>query len=590
MATSTRRPRPTTCGEPPPFDVPELHERVVAGDPQRREPGPRRDDGTPARGRNAGPSRVRQDAPARRRPRHDPARRRLLLPGQPGQRQDVLGERRCLAWSRGWASDAIGWGTQLKTFLRRLTAQLGIPAEVRDAVAGDAPLTRAQLDTFIRALRSVRRDVGRRCQDTARALVLHGAADFEAQDVGYAHLISDPGDPAARAEWGLSRQLREPAADRPRHLPAHGADAQPDGHRRRPARHAVRPDQHRRSSSSTRAWRTAAAMALGPVADGLLTLARHHPPHARGRVLPAGHLGAADEERAHARSSTGSGGRPARPDPNARRSAQAIIAKRFTAAFDDEHFSAPYPTWPIRPEAFADAEAALTPRALLRRVDPHMRRCLDQRRWSPSCDRLVDDVHGATRADRTPSGRRDNAHRWTQRFAELVAAADVRAALDPATRTSTCPRCSSAGLAAWIDEQAPTGRTYKIEPQRGKKPALHGRLIEVLDEATENEARLELSCHRERQRDGGNQPDQGCVHKGGLRSTDAAAPPRRAPQRARGHRGPAPKRSPTRSWRPAAYVHQITEEDLKVFAALRDMQSRPDPHLQEWLADSEARD
>ena len=100
----------------------------------------------------------------------------------------------------------MGWGTQHKTFLRRLTAQLGIPADVRDAVAGDATLTRADLETFVRAVRAFNNEVGRDCQDTARALVLNGSLDFQTQDVGYACLISELGDPDGRSAWGLSSE------------------------------------------------------------------------------------------------------------------------------------------------------------------------------------------------------------------------------------------------------------------------------------------------------------------------------------------------------------------------------------------------
>src|SRR5262249_26321299 len=52
--------------------------------------------------------------------------------------------------------------------------------------------------------------VGRECQDTARALVLLGSHDFDTQDIGYAHLISEPGDPNDRAAWGLKPGTRIP--------------------------------------------------------------------------------------------------------------------------------------------------------------------------------------------------------------------------------------------------------------------------------------------------------------------------------------------------------------------------------------------
>ena len=112
-------------------------------------------------------------------------------------------------WSTQYAR-GIGWGTQLKAFLRRLTSQIGVAAEVRDAISGDEPLARTHLDEFIRRLRAFNAEVGRGCQDTARALVLLGAQDFEAQDVGYAYLISEPGDPDRRAAWGVSPAIHDP--------------------------------------------------------------------------------------------------------------------------------------------------------------------------------------------------------------------------------------------------------------------------------------------------------------------------------------------------------------------------------------------
>src|SRR5262249_41290956 len=75
-----------------------------------------------------------------------------------------------------------------------------------------------------------------------------------------------------------------------------------------------------------------------------------------------------------------------------------------------------------------------------------------------------------------------------ERFAQLVAAADVTGALGHHTEDAHMPAFLAAGLAAWIDEQASSGKAYKQDPPPGAKPALHARLTEVLNEATENEA------------------------------------------------------------------------------------------------------
>jgi hypothetical protein len=57
--------------------------------------------------------------------------------------------------------------------------------------------------------------------------------------------------------------------------------------------------------------------------------------------------------------------------------AEKIVAMRFTARFRDAHFSPPYDTWPIKPEAFKDAKT-YSPRGLLRRIDRHVTYCLNK--------------------------------------------------------------------------------------------------------------------------------------------------------------------------------------------------------------------
>jgi hypothetical protein len=576
MANLVPAPTPDDVWRPPRFDVRELHERVVREVLTGVNKARRHDDSNPlgvaVQGR-AGSGKTHLLGAVR-----DTIQREggyFFLVNLVNGRTFWQSVAVCMV--EGLSQDAIGWGTQHKTFLRRLTAQLGIPAEVRDAVAGDAPITRVQLDTFIRALRTFDRDVGKQCQDTARALVLNGAADFEAQDVGYAHLISDPGDPAMREEWGLSQQLREPeeiVRDISRLIaltldPSVIAFDQLDTLFAQSTTVFFREDNGQEM---------AAAMALAPVADGLLRL-RDITRRTLVVVscLPDTWVALTKSAPAPVLDRFREANLPDRIPRAA--IAEAIIAKRFKAAFDDEHFSAPYPTWPIKPEAFADAEAALTPRALLRRVDAHLRRCLD-RDVVTEATHLLDDIP-VQREPKQPSGA--DKRSLDQHFAELVAAADVRDALDPATEDQHMPALLSAGLTAWIDEQAPTGRTYKIEPQRGKKPALHGRLIEVLDEATENEADRSFRAIASANATAVISRIKAACTKAGL---DPQVPLRRLVVLRRGPwpSGPRTKEVTDAFVAAGGIVHQITEEDLKVFAALRDMQSRPDPHLEEWLA------
>ena len=55
--------------------------------------------------------------------------------------------------------------------------------------------------------------------------------------------------------------------------------------------------------------------------------------------------------------------------------ARSLIEKRFAHSFGQVDFTPPYPSWPVRPEAFDDA-ARFTPRQLLIEIDTHVRGCL----------------------------------------------------------------------------------------------------------------------------------------------------------------------------------------------------------------------
>ncbi|MEU4532723.1 DUF87 domain-containing protein [Micromonospora ureilytica] len=574
---------PDDVWRPSPHNVPELHEKVAA-EILRGVARARTDDtsmplGVAMQGR-AGAGKTHLLGAVRERIQRDGGYFFLvdMVSGK------TFWESVALALVEGMGRPHVGWGTQLKTFLRRLTPQLGLPTEVRDAVAGAQPVTRAHLDTFIWALRERDREVGRDAQDTARALVLHGAIDFEAQDVGYAHLISEPGDPAARAAWGLSTAIRTPqqvVQDISR-LMALTLD---------PTVIAVDQLDTLFAQTSTsllnqhQGLEDGQAKVLGPIADGLLKLRDITRrtlvvvsclPDTWVLMTRAAPTPVADRFRTSTL--------PDRiPTPEI---GQAIVAKRLTAAFAGMFFGPPHPTWPIAPAAFADAPT-LTPRALLRRVDRHIAWCRD-RDEVVELDRLIDGadstptvgpVRGAS-GDPTTDERR--LHELDARFAELVEAADVSAAVDPAGEDEHMPPLLAAGLAAWIAEQAPTGATYKYDPPPGRKPALHGRLIEVLDEATENEAHW---CFRAIAH-----PNAVAVTARVKAACTLAGLDRDLPQRRlillRNGPWPTGKRTTEvlAGFDAAGGLRcAVPEADLRVFAALRVMAAEPSTALQEWL-------
>jgi hypothetical protein len=489
-------------------------------------------------------------------------------------------ENTALCMVEGLGQNAIGWGTQLRAFLRRLSAELHLPPDVRDAVAGDLELTRDQLDLFIRALRTVHRDTGRDCQDTARALVLNGAMDFEAQDVGYAHLISEPGDPAGRARWGLTPAIRTPqqivrdlsrllaltlsptvlAVDQIDTLFAQTTTAFFD-------RREGLEDQY-------------ASMAH-QVADGLLTLRES----TRRTLLVVSCLpdvwallkkGAPSPVEQRFRDAD-------LPDRiNDRDIARAIIAKRFTAAYDAHHLRVPYPTWPIAEDAFTDA-MMLTPRELIRRVDRHIRRCVEQDEIV-ELHRLVGDQSGQEEPKIKQEHEVHDLTSLDARFAQLLSDAEITGALDPKAEDEYVPVLLAAGLASWIDEHTPSGTTYKHDPLPGKKPALHGRLIQVVNEATENEnhwafraiaspsavaviSRVKAACT--------------------MAGIDPDIPQRRLILLRNGPWPTGPRTGEVvNAFRQAGgIVHQLSEQDLKTFAALRKMREDSPAHLHEWLLD-----
>ncbi|MEU8283741.1 DUF87 domain-containing protein [Micromonospora sp. NPDC048905] len=574
---------PDDVWRPSPHNVPELHEKVAA-EILRGVARARTDDtsmplGVAMQGR-AGAGKTHLLGAVRERIQRDGGYFFLvdMVSGK------TFWESVALALVEGMGRAHVGWGTQLKTFLRRLTPQLGLPVEVRDAVAGARPVTRAQLDAFIRALRARDREVGRDAQDTARALVLHGAIDFEAQDVGYAHLISEPGDPAARAAWGLSGAIRPPqqiVQDISR-LMALTLD---------PTVIAVDQLDTLFAQTSTsllnhhQGLEDGQARVLGPIADGLLKLRDI----TRRTLVVVSCL--PDTWVLMTRTvPTPVGDRfrtatlPDRiPTPEI---GQAIVAKRLAAAFGGPRFVPPHPTWPIAPAAFADAPT-LTPRALLRRVDRHVAWCRDHDEMV-ELDRLIDGTdstptastgRGAT-ADPTTVERR--LRELDERFAELVEAADVSAAVDPAGEDEHMPPLLAAGLAAWIAEQAPTGATYKYDPPPGRKPALHGRLIEVLDEATENEAHW---CFR-----AVAHPNAIAVTARVKAACTLAGLDRDLPQRRlillRNGGWPTGRRTTEvlTGFDAAGGVRRgVPEADLRVFAALRVLANEPSTALQEWL-------
>ncbi|GAA3192063.1 helicase HerA domain-containing protein [Dactylosporangium siamense] len=578
-------PTPEDVWRPSPYDIPELHAEAagqILANVNKARTG---DDATPlgvaVEGR-AGSGKTHLLGAVREKIQRDSGF--FFLVSLTSGRNFWASTALCMV--EGLSRDAIGYSTQLKTFLRWLTASLNLPGEVREAIAGEADLTRAQLDAFILALRQFNGTVGQQYQDTARALALWGSRDFEAQDVGYAHLISEPGDPAGRKAWGFAFDVPNPQEIVREISRLMALTLAPS---------VIAFDQIDTvlAQSTTLLTRLHESVeddlgqVFGPIADGLLMLREvtHRTltvvsclPDTWEMLRKCAPVPVLDRFRStrlpdHILSSE---------------IGQAIIAKRFAVKYAEQRFAPPYPTWPIRPSAFADAQE-LTPRRLLRIVDEHVQSCLRQDEIS-ELSRLVSGVaEPVGRAVAEPVGRAvaepvgdAGFETLDALFAALVDRAEVGDALDSRTEDAAVPVLLAAGIAAWIDEQAPTGAVYKQDPLPAAMPVLHARLVQVIDESTEHEAHWGFRAIGSKAAVAVISRVKAACTMAGL---DVAVPQRRLVLLRNGPWPTGPKTTETlRAFMErGGVVHALTPQDLKIFTALRDLRTAPRPDLQEWL-------
>jgi len=483
-----------------------------------------------------------------------------------------------------------GRETQLQHALRSLASLVGVPRNVRRAVAGETTLTREALDTFVDALRRYDRRVGADCHDTARALALCAGDDFAAQDIGRSFLLSHEEDePGERSAWGIRRTppaAQEVVRDVSRLLALTGPCVigvdQID----------ILIAQSALATSGDSAADWPQALLIEQVAGGLVALRE-----VTRRTLtvvaciPATWAlirdTATDTFQDRFRDAVQLGGIPSAEI------GQALVEKRFTARFTEIGFEPPYPTWPVRPEAFADAPN-YTPRQLLRTIDAHIRACV-RRGEVRELERLGAAAGAAGHAE--PMAGVDGTGRTTgpeaatgevldaldARFAQLREAADVSAALDRETEDQAMPPLLTAGLWAWIAEQGEAGQAYAIDAPPSAKPPLHARLRRTLDEATEDEAHW---CFR------AIAASNAVAAQHRIRAAASAAGLTEGITKRRLfllRNGPWPSGPRTRELVEAftqagGVTLPVSVDDLKTLAALRDLLAENPPGLPAWLA------
>jgi hypothetical protein len=367
---------------------------------------------------------------------------------------------------------------QLDVLLDDLARRTSLPQSVREAVSGQVPPTREDLNAFAAALHQHDNSVLLAGQDVARALALFASPKQEHSEIGESFLAEYDLAPEERRAWGIRtsrvdvrfmiRELsRILALSGPTVVAVDQIDALIDKVTKAAERGAAKQDYIVAEVAGDlmalrdRTRRTLTVIAcLGESWDYVRTSAvvtvkdRFHNP-TQLRNIPTAEAG------------------------------RQLIGKRFALGYAKTGFTPRYPTWPIRPEAFENA-TAYTARTLLKVVHGHVSRCLRDRSVR-ELDRLAE---GEDQPPGPPRPRADpeTLARLDAEFRELRASADVESAFDAAKEDAEMPALLAAGLDAWIRERGDGGRNFFKDPRRADS-ALHACVRLVSEDELERQQR-----------------------------------------------------------------------------------------------------
>lgn len=462
-----------------------------------------------------------------------------------------------------------GQGDQLGPTLQTICARIALDPEQRARIGGMIPINPQVVDAFVDGLFTLDRQVANECADTARALALYPARG-PAGEVGRSYFDLDGAlTEEQRAEWGFRRGVRLPQeilSDLARLLALTG-----------PTVLAV--DQLDALMAQSAGGDDVPLGLLNQVANGLMELRELMPrtltlvaciPDTWRQIRTRAIAPAADRF-------TVVQMKGAMPGPDV---AEMLVAEHLTGLYGDAGYTPPYPTWPIRPAAFAGPDVRhYTPRRLLVEVGEHIRGCLES-------GELVElTSFGERPAASTPPRRVDDTAlaELDRQFDELRAAADASAALASDSEDKVVPRLLSGGLRAYVYEFGERGRAVlALDPPPGAKPALHARLRLTLDEQTENEVQWGFRAIA-------------AEHPGAVLSrirnarTEAALQAGNEQRRLvllRNHaysRGAKTREVLNEYLADGGVCAPLGDDDLRTFSALVRMLDRYDPALLQWL-------
>ena len=392
-------------------------------------------------------------------------------------------------------------GVEQGEILRRgLSRRLDLPKSLHRQLMGDDKLTRSGLDDIVEALHQFDRQLAFECGHTLRAVVLLASSSVTTREVATAYLSAeDELVVGERAEWGIRAASRKPhetvgelfklialtgpsvialdqidtlikQSDRATDSPAfEESDAASDsmGPPRREAFEDVGSGLMELREVTRRSLVLVACM--DPIWQGIAD-------YAPGSV--AQRFRRADQLDTIPTAAVG----------------QALIERRFALKFRKVGFTPRYPSWPVRPEAFADA-VRFTARGLIRRIDTHVRACLDADEVIELTS-LAEPIGADTPTPRPgpapPPADEGEFTELDRRLSALVndagVVADIARALEPRQEDRCMPDLMRSALTWWTAEQGEEHSLYELPPatMAAGNPALHAELQRTVDEGTED--------------------------------------------------------------------------------------------------------
>ena len=477
-----------------------------------------------------------------------------------------------------WRAGGNGQGTQLELLLRRLGTKAGTSRAIETLLSG-AAISRPRLDSFVRGINEIPgHHGGPELQDTARALVLYASGDSEIQDIAKDYfLFAGDIEATARTTWGIraGRPPRLIVRDLSRLMALTGhtviAIDQIDALIARSARSFDSVDVAQEDADRDEL--------VTQVADGLMEL-RELTRNTLSIVacLPNSwaliRTRAVDTVRDRFRAISQL---TAIPSADVGRE---LVAKRFAAGFRELAFTPPYATWPIAPEAFAEA-VDFTPRGLLRRIDAHIESCLDNNEIVEL--RRLEGHLPVVETTSAPVLPGPDAAMLDARFQELKSRADIGSVFDPKGEDAIVPGLLSAGLTSWIEENGGPRSGYDLDPPPGRKPALHARLRRTVNENVEAEVHWAFRAICSPNAVAAQSRVRDAVTESGIKPGDAT----RSLILLRNTRWPNGVRTAeiVDGFHDAGGIDLVmTDDDLRIFAALAAMLADRHPSLQPWLA------